>query len=219
MKHPLSSVLLSTCLIALPALLGAHGNSSEHDKTQQWRRTPTEIIWQGRYSNCDYGYFVDLPKGDLAHSPKPPQPNHGAIIDLARPNIDGELPLGLHRYVSFDSHYNVTGSSSLASIVEDEVRVMSEGKREFHVIAKGRARMAGLPAILLKVGYADSQDAVSALRMIAYRPPGAHGLGNIIYDVTLTSTRSAFERDRATFDAVVAGVHLAPLPLGACSND
>jgi hypothetical protein len=218
--NPLSSfVLLSTTVIALAAPLVAHSSSTGRVEMHTWRRTATEIVWRGRYSNCDYGYFIDLPEGAAAHSPKPPQPNHGAIVDLARPSSDEELSSHLRRYLSFDSRYNGTDSSSLTSVVDGELNVMGQDKKDFRVIAESPARMAGLPATLVKMSYADQEGAVIAVGIIAYRPPGARGLGNIIYKIMLTSTWATFDQDKAAFNTVVAGFHMRPLPLGACRND
>lgn len=219
MNKQLARVLLSLTVMALAATFVVHGSSLGRVQKHRWQRNTTEIVWHGRYSNCDYGYYVDLPEGVVAHTPKPPQPNHGAVIDLSRPGSGKELPIQLHRYLSIYSSYNVTDLSSLTPIVDEQLSIIGQGRRSFRVIAKSPARLAGIPATMVKARYVDADGTAIILGIIAYRPSDARGLGNIVYKVMLTSTRATFGQDRAAFKAVLAGFHMTPLPLGACSND
>ena len=218
MKRPFSFLLLGTLIAALAAPAAAHA-FGQGKLQRHWRVTAAETVWHGRYSNCDYGYYVELPKGAIAHSPKPPQPNHGAVMDLASPRSNRELVPHLRRSLSMNSTYDASGLSSLDSIAKKELSLMRQGKQNFRVLTEHPAHLAGLPGKLIQVSYAGSRGLAIVLEMIAYRPPGPHGLGGIVYRLKLRSTSTALDQDKRTFHALLAGFHLTPLPLGACRNE
>jgi len=48
-----------------------------HGQTTKWSRIA------GQYRNVDYGFEVTIPKGLVGLGTRPPNPNHGFVIDLA----------------------------------------------------------------------------------------------------------------------------------------
>src|SRR5260370_7924954 len=66
---------------------------------QHWTQTSDETIWREKYTNCDKGYAVSLPKGVVAHGGLPPNPNHGFLVSPRAPDTVAEGTLDTDRLV------------------------------------------------------------------------------------------------------------------------
>jgi hypothetical protein len=207
-------VAIVPMLWAVPSMIRTDFPIQQH----HWRDTATEEIWTQRYSNCDHGYYVDLPDEIVAYGEKPPSPNHGVTIDLAEPLSTSALGEKLSRYISIENNYNAAELPSLAAIVDDELKSLEKDKSGFHVLERAPTRLGGLNATLLRLRYTEGTKTISEVEIISYRPPGPKGLGDIVYEFCLVTPEDTYSRDRKTFDDITSGFHLTKLPLGVCSN-
>ena len=68
-----------TLFCIFTSIVGAQEHST---KQRHWQVTESETLWVQRYSNCQYGYYVLLLAGLIAHAEHPPSPCHGFLISL-----------------------------------------------------------------------------------------------------------------------------------------
>src|SRR5579862_9145140 len=191
--------------------------SGEHKP--RWRETKAETIYTERYSNCDYGYYVNLPKGVIAHGSHSPSPNNGVQLDLAVLNTTEPTTENCQRCVWVTNEYNTLVQASFNEIASRELSFKSNAKEEFKVVRRVPRHLAGLTAIELTSDFREkSQDFVEE-DIIAYRPPGGRRLGDIIYGISLITPKSTYQKDKQFLIQVVGGFHLSKLPLASCSND
>jgi hypothetical protein len=180
----------------------------QHD----WEETATETIWHKRYTNCDYGYYVSLRSGVVAHGTRSPAPNHGFYVSL--PDVSNASPASedRDRIVWVDAHYNVSDFHSLAKVVKYEMRWTSEGKVSMRVVQRKTSTLGGVPAVSLVVQRAGEHGLVIEQRVIALR-------SGIVYTAALQSLAKNIAADREKFEQIRRGFTLLPLPQGECSND
>ena len=193
--------------------------TANNKASQHWQETVAETIWRGVYSNCDYGYYVDLPVGMVAHSGKPPSSNHGSVIDLAEPSSASPLATPLSRYIKIWNQYNAANLPSLSAIVDAELKSMRSGDSDFELVGRKVVRLDDLHATSVMVRFKERGVDVAETKVIAYRPPGPAGLGDIIYEISLVTTIENGDEDRATFQKVLLGFHTTALPEGVCVNN
>lgn len=207
------------CLGLLPAQLPLCGQARQLTAGRHWRETNAETLWNGEYQNCDYGYYVHLPNRVVGHSPKAPNPNHGFTVDLAEP--DSTLPFSdnASRYITLSSQYNAAGLATLAAMVDNELRLDAESKHDYHILSRASVKMDRLPAIMVNASYMAGGAAVSEIEIIAYRPPGANNLGDMVYVLSLVTNEASRAEDTVTFNKILAGFRLTALSLGSCLND
>ncbi len=193
------ALLLLSLLFAFP--LGAQ---------HRWEETASETIWRERYTNCDYGYYVSLPDGVVAHGTHSPAPNHGFYVSL--PDVGNSSPHDDHgRSIWVYAHYNVSDYHSLESVVKYEMRWTSE-KPALRVVQRKDSTLGGVPAVSFIVQYEGRHGSVTEQRIIALR-------SGVVYTVALRSLDENIAADREQFDKIRKGFTLLPLPKGECSND
>ena len=210
------SVTLFIFLVAIPFTLQAATRSIHPYK--HWERTTTETVWEGMYANCDYGYYVALPDHLVAHSPQSPAPSHGFAIDLEHPAGKSPLPDHMDRYIKMWNQYNAEELPSLSAIVRDELKRLRGSRNRFTLIDRSYVRLGSLPAMELKFSYIADGHLRAETRIIAYRPPGRTGLGDIIYELSLVTVPSKYRSDSLALRKTVSGFHLTPLRLRGCAN-
>jgi hypothetical protein len=84
----LISMRRPTVSVVVILFVGSAGAQVHH-----WTETPKETIWRSRFTNCDMGFAVDLPKGVVAHASLPPDPNDGFLISASDPGTTAEVTL------------------------------------------------------------------------------------------------------------------------------
>jgi hypothetical protein len=196
---------------ALLASSVATCSEAEHAPRRYWQETETETLWRGRYSNCDYGFYVSLGNGVVGHGTHSPAPNHGIYLTL--PDVGNVNPVAdaLDRFVRVDAHYNVSDYRSLENVTKYELGIAREGKAAFQVIQRKATTLGGLRAIAFIVEYEGRNGRLVEQGVLALR-------SGIVYTVALQSLADSIAADREQFEQVRRGFILLPLPQGECSN-
>lgn len=109
---------MKTAAIILVCILASIACGQEHStKQRHWQLTESETLWIGRYSNCQYGYYVLLPKAVIAHAEHPPSPHHGFLISLTDVGSKAEVSVdNSNRFLWVNAEYNATDESTLEGI-------------------------------------------------------------------------------------------------------
>jgi len=179
-----------------------------------WRLTDSETLWTGRYGNCDYGYFLWLPVGIVAHGNLPLAPNHGVGVPLPDTGRTSAFQDHEDRYVWVDAHYNVVDDDSLTAVARTELRNLnkSEGKGKAHFIRRIRTRLSGVSAIEAETEFHSSGRTIVTVNVVTLR-------SGIVYTAGLRTMREYRDEDQNEFRAILSGFKMIPLPHGECSND
>jgi hypothetical protein len=202
------SVLI--CLVS-GSTHGAQSPQPPQVEQRHWTETETEMIWRGQYDNCDYGYYVLLPNGVVAHGTTSPAPNHGFLISLPDLAKTSYVSNQGDRFAWVDASYNVTNYHTLASVADYEVHVMDQERGRSRIIGRASTRLAGLRALRFKVEYQSSRGKVTEEQIIALR-------SDIVYTVGLRTLQQFHLPDEQIFQQIADGFRLQPLPQGVCSN-
>ena len=175
-----------------------------------WENAEMETLWRHRYGNCDYGMFVLLPSGVVAHGTLPPSPNHGVAIRLPDVGSTSEIDLSkANRYVWVNAEYNVSDDSSRKKTVTLYSKMFVEGKNG--TATKQSTRLGSLPATRLKVTYQTPNGVVVEELVFAQR-------ADIVYELGLKTTETSYREDVGRFEEMLGGFRLSPLSKGECSN-
>jgi hypothetical protein len=177
-----------------------------------WQETETETIWHERYTNCDYGYYVSLNAGVVAHGSHSPSPNHGFLIALPDVGRTALASTDDNRFVWVDAHYNATDYKTLSDIAKDEIDLTGEGKQRFRVVRRSSAKLAGLSALQFMVEYDAGGSRLLEEQVIALR-------SDIVYTLGLRTLQANHNSDEEQFSKIRAGFRLLKLPRGPCSNE
>lgn len=175
-----------------------------------WENSKNETLWRQRYGNCDYGMFVLLPVGVVAHGTLSPSPNHGVAIPL--PNVDSTSEIDVSRasrYVWVNAEYDMSDSSSRRGTVAFYISSFLEGKHG--TVTRQLSRLGSLSATRLKVIYKTPNGVVVEELVFAQR-------ADIVYELGLKTTMTSYHEDRSRFEELARGFRLSPLPKGECTN-
>ena len=186
---------------------------------KHWRETDSETLWIGRYGNCDYGSFVSLPKGVIAHGDKSPSPNHGFLVDLGSPDRvdfvgwEGRRRLGVNIQYWMES---VKGRAhpNLADSVERQLRLSREAHPKLRVRERIQTTLDGIPAWYIRMEFDKAGEEFVEVHLLALRSEQA-----IEYGVWMVTPKINYADDKLIFDQVVGGFKVAKIPHGECSND
>jgi hypothetical protein len=175
--------------------------STDARQLRHWRETDSETLWTVRYTNCDYGFFVLLGRGVVAHDALPPSPNHGFLVSLAEP--------GTTKYVSWETMDRWIGVDASYDAAEPPVADQFAKKSIQQARPGTFTRWEGLPALRSRrIG--DKGKSIDE-SIVAVR----HG---IVYQMDLHTTAADRKADELQFERLLRGFRLLPLPLGQCSN-
>ncbi len=177
---------------------------------RHWRETDSETLWTTRYNNCDYGYYVLLDAGVVAHDTLPPSPNHGFLLPL--PDV-GRTSYALDekkRFVWVDASYNSLDDQSLTGAADESQKIETANGALRHS-NRVSTKLAGLPAT--EDAFEDStpkgesfEESIVALR------------SGIVYTGGLHTTKAYKTEDEKQFRRIRDGFRLLKLPKGECSN-
>ena len=196
------------------ALAVSHSASSMRSPTagqHKWLETDTETIWHERYTNCDYGYYVSLGAGVVAHSEHSPNPNHGFLVALPDVGRTAWASIEDNRFIWVTAHYNSTDYETLSVIAKDQLEVTEEGKQRFRVVSRSSTKLAGLPALQFMLEYDAGGSHILEKQIIALR-------ADVVYILGLRTLQPNLDEDEGQLLRIRAGFRLLRLPRGPCSN-
>ncbi len=166
--------------------------------------------FEGRYSNYDYAYSVQIPDGMIGFGAC--HTNHGFGINLMDPTSrlwlkqteDGTFP---RSYLSVDASYNVDWQSLNQAAKSNMEYLKEDGASNIELVNKTRTRLSRLPAVRLVLKYNKSGEAVVKVLIIAFRKEG-----DIVYTLDLTTTAFRYDRDNESLSRLQRTLALQPLP-------
>ena len=98
-------------------------------KQRHWQETESETLWVSRYSDCQYGYYVLLAPGVVAHGERPPSPHHGFLISLADVGTKTEVSVNnSDRFLWVNAEYNSSDEHTLDGVSEEQIDLTSRDK-------------------------------------------------------------------------------------------
>ncbi len=181
---------------------------------QHWTQTPDETIWREKYTNCDKGYAVSLPKGVVAHNELPPSSNHGFLVSGKAPDTVAEVTLEAERLVGVYDTYDTMEYGSAQAYLGEELK--DAGPIE--VLARNDTTFRGLPAAYVHYRKKTADVVIETEKIIVFRNHPKNS-GPIFYVIWLSTPSSYYEEDRKLYGQIRDGFHLIPVPRGKCSND
>ncbi|HKV04435.1 MAG TPA: hypothetical protein VJO53_04925 [Candidatus Acidoferrales bacterium] len=203
-----------TVLFILPLVLAAAVTGSQ---VKHWTETPSELLWRGRYKNCDKGYLVNLPAGVIAHGSRPPNPNHGVLISAKIPGATTEVTLEDPRLVDvYDTNDAGELGSAQAYLEEYELRA-AKASEKITILEKQDIQFRGSPAVYVHFRKTDGGPIAEVEELVVYRKHKE--IGPLFHIVLLRTTPEAYSRDHALFLQIKEGLEFITVPKGECSND
>lgn len=159
-----------------------------------------------RYVNCDYGYIVRVPHGQIGKVPL--YQNHGFHIDLP----DGESRIDI------SNSYNMSDSSVPNAVFGYELKFRKGERKNWRIVDQRSSREHNLDSTHVTASYTQDGATWRSDILIMYRPKQADGLGDIVYVVELSGPAAGYDEAIPYFNQTVEGFRLTKLPLGSCSN-
>lgn len=182
---------LSVLLLAIGFVVDAQQRPAQTAKGKLWE-TDSERQFSGRYANCDYGFYVLLPEGYLAHGSHSPSPNHGFLVGLPDTGRTADVSLDDKRFICVNAEYNSFGLSSLKEAADWRTKSSGEGKTGFKVLRRADMKLNGLAAGLIRYQYEGSSGTVFEEEVIALR-------AGILYEIGLRTNADDYKQDEDQF--------------------
>jgi hypothetical protein len=195
-------------------LLAATVTSSQ---VKHWTETSDELIWRGRYKNCDHGYLVDLPPGVVGHGSHPPSPNHGIIISAKEPSIATDVTLEDPRLVEVYDDSDATELGSARAYVEEYDLKSVKAPEQLRILEQRDTKFRGFPAVYVHFRTMNGRSISEVEELIVYRTPKE--IGPELNVVRLRTTPESYSHDHLLFVQIRDGLQFIPVPDGECSND
>lgn len=183
-------------------LAGSIGGQIRH-----WTEAATELIWRGRYTNCDKGWAVDLPAGGVAHGSLPPSPNHGFLVSTVKPGTTAEVDLDNPRIIDIHDEYDALELGSARAYLDGELKDV-ESKEVLEIRETMPQGLRGVQA-RYRVKAGKSAQVVESLIVLRR---------GVVYHLLLRTTDQHYDTDSALFARIRAGFRLLPFPKGECVN-
>jgi len=196
-------------ILSILAALSPSCRPQSHIQPQKhWTETDSETLWTTRYGNCDYGYYVLLGPGVVAHDTLPPSPNHGFLIALPEVTRTSFISSDEDRYIWADASYDAFDpGGSLEAITAEEVKFENGGQ----VIEERLTTLAGLRAHFVKTQSSSATSNSMDEMIVSLR-------SDIVYTIGLHTNAAHLLEDEKQFKSTVDGFRLSKLPAGECTN-
>ena len=205
MKRALLRMLALTAVIGFVTPQMLPSDNPVNRLKRHWRETDSETLWTVRYTNCDYGYYVLIGPGVVAHNGLPPSPNHGFIVPL---QDVGKTTYSLgekERFVFVDATYDASDQPENSSS-DKKWRVVRSGIKDGHTV-----NLAGLSAVASLTIESTPEGKSINEATVALR-------SGIVYTIGLRTQEPYRNADELQYRRIVAGFHWLRLPKGECSN-
>lgn len=191
---PIAAILLLSVLCSTTS----RGGQSNDKKVGVFEESESETLWTGKYAHCDYGFYVVLPRGFVAHSELLPNPNHGFLVGLPDPATVQPVSVEDPRFIYVTAEYRSSESRSLGGVVDYLIDLSGRRKNGFKVVARTPIKFGGLRATQLKVEYDTPQGRTIEEQIVVLR-------AGIIYEIGLRTTMASYTADEKTFEQIKAG--------------
>jgi hypothetical protein len=162
------------------------------------RLTKSESLWTGRFSDCDFRYYVLIPDGFVAHANRPPRRLHGVLFGLPDPGTTDTVTIDDERFVSIAASSNELGFKSLKEFADHVLDHLRKEKKGFEIKALESASLDGEPARKLRVEYDDPDGRAVEEELLSLR-------SGVLYEIGLRTTAEHFDIDDQNFAKVVSG--------------
>lgn len=193
--------LSAPCLVALAVVATAtRAQQVPHHFLARgnMRLANSESLWTGRFSDCDYRYYVLIPDGFVAHADRPPQRLHEVRFGLPDTSAADVVTLDDERIISVRARSNESEFKSLKGFADHVLDALGRGKSGFEVKEQQSSRLDGEPAMLLKVEYNSPDGRVLEEELLSLH------LG-VLYEIGLRTTSEHYDSDDKNFLKVVDG--------------
>jgi hypothetical protein len=193
--------LFCSCTLAL---LIATAPTRAQQEPRHWvatgklRLADSESLWTGRFSDCDFKYYVLIPNGFVAHADRPPRRLHGVLFGLPDTSTTDVVTFDDGRFISVMASSNELEFRSLKESADHVLEYLGKGKSGFEIKARESSRLDGEPAARLRVEYDDPDGRVVEEKLLSLR------LG-VLYEIGLRTATEHYDIDDQNFDKVVAG--------------
>ncbi len=205
---------MRSVLFILPLVLAATVTGAQ---VKHWTETPSELLWRGRYKNCDKGYLVNLPAGVIAHGSRQPYPNHGILISAENPGITTEVTLKDRRLVDvYDTNDASELGSARAYLKEYDLKPSKESEK-VTILEERDTQFKGSSAVYVHFRKTEGGSVAEVEELVVYKKQKE--IGPLFHVVLLRTTPEAYSRDHALFVQIKEGLEFIPVPKGECSND
>jgi hypothetical protein len=200
-------------VITLAFTFASIAGAQEHSpKERHWHMTTSETLWNGRYSNCQYGYYVLLPEGVIAHAEHPPSPHHGFLISL--PDVGSKAEVSVYdsnQFLWVNAEYNATDRSALAEVSDYQINLTKSDKQHFKLMDHQKTKLRSTPAMRYEAEYDTPRGRVIEEEVVALR-------SGIVYEVGLRTPAADYAADRERLEETLTGFRFSRVPEGTCRN-
>lgn len=201
-----------TAIILLCIFESIAGAQEHSTKQRHWQVTVSETLWVQRYSNCEYGYYVLLSAGLIAHAEHPPSPHHGFLISLPDVGSKAEVSVDTsNRFLWVNAEYNVTEESTLTGISDYQIDLTSRDKQDFKLIERHNASLRSVPATRFKSEYDTPKGRIIEEEVVALR-------SGIVYELGLRTPAEDYPADHERLEQTLTAFRFSPVPQGQCWN-
>ena len=162
------------------------------------RLTNSESLWTGRFSDCDFRYYLMIPSGFIAHANRPPQRLHAVLFGLPDTSTTDAVTADDERFISVMASSNEFAFKSPKEFVDHVLDNLRKGRIGFEVKARQSSSLAGEPATKLRVEYDDRDGRVVEEELLSLR-------SGVLYEIGLRTTAEDYGTDDQNFAKVVDG--------------
>lgn len=165
----------------------------------------------GLYSNYDYAYRVQIPKGMIGYGSC--YTNHGFGINLSDPAgqdwvMDPGDDSSPQAYLFVDASYNSAEWKSLDEAMKVYIPTPEEyGDTNIKIESRTATRLGGLRAVRYVVRYYRHREARVDEKVLAIRRDG-----EIVYTIGISSPAARYESDKKVLTEMQKSLRLQPLP-------
>lgn len=131
-------------LLAMAGFLrSAQQEPSQVPTTGNMQLTDSESLWTGRFSDCDFRYYVVIPNGFDAHGNRPPQRLHGVLFGLPDTSTIEVVAFDDERFISVMVGSNEFDFKSPKEFADHVFNYLGNGKSGFEIRARQASWLDG----------------------------------------------------------------------------
>jgi hypothetical protein len=140
-------------LFLAAAVTPARWCAAQNNAKAHVTNTDSETLWTGRFAHCDYGFYVLLPRGMVAHANCPPNQIHGFTVALPELGTRQEVSSRRQRFIWTNAEYDASDSTSPKESAAYYINSVGHGEPGRIVSETRLVKLGTLPATRIKVEY------------------------------------------------------------------